>query len=72
MTAPLLSLEGVSKTFHVRPVLGAVPQFGNLFINSGHGTLGWTLGAGSAAAVADMVCGSAPQLDLSPFSIKRF
>lgn len=54
------------------PVLGVVPQFGNLFINSGHGTLGWTLGAGSAAAVADLVCGSAPQLDLSPFSIKRF
>lgn len=54
------------------PVLGAVPEFTNLYVNSGHGTLGWTLGAGSASAVADMVCGSAPQLDLSPFSIRRF
>lgn len=54
------------------PVLGAVPEFTNLYVNSGHGTLGWTLGAGSAAAVADMICGSAPQLDLSPFSINRF
>ncbi|MEP2830208.1 D-amino acid dehydrogenase [Parvibaculum sp.] len=54
------------------PVLGAVPRFSNLFMNSGHGTLGWTLGAGSAAAVADLICGSAPQLNLSPFSITRF
>lgn len=54
------------------PVLGAVPQFANLYVNSGHGTLGWTLGAGSGAAIADLVCGSAPQLDLSSFSIRRF
>ncbi|NIJ42470.1 D-amino-acid dehydrogenase [Parvibaculum indicum] len=43
-----------------------------LFVNGGHGTLGWTMGAGSAAALADLICGSAPQLDLTPFSHKRF
>ncbi|MDP2123682.1 MAG: D-amino acid dehydrogenase [Parvibaculum sp.] len=54
------------------PVIGRLEPFSNLFINSGHGTLGWTLAAGSGAALADLVCDSAPQLDLSPFSIKRF
>ena len=54
------------------PVIGEIPGVENLFVNSGHGTLGWTLGAGSGAAAADLVCGSAPQLDLSPFSIRRF
>ena len=54
------------------PVIGRLEPFPNLFINSGHGTLGWTLGAGSGAALADQVCDSAPQLSLSPFSISRF
>ena len=54
------------------PVIGEIPGVENLFVNSGHGTLGWTLGAGSGAVVADLVCGSAPQLDVSPFSIRRF
>ncbi len=54
------------------PVIGVLPGFSNLFINSGHGTLGWTLGAGSAAALAGLICDSAPQPDLSSFSIRRF
>ncbi|ABS62509.1 FAD dependent oxidoreductase [Parvibaculum lavamentivorans DS-1] len=54
------------------PVIGATPGFANIFINSGHGTLGWTLGAGSGAALAELICGGASQPDLSPFSIRRF
>ncbi len=54
------------------PVIGRVEGTPNLFLNTGHGTLGWTLGAGSAAALADLICGASPRLDLSSFSIKRF
>jgi len=54
------------------PVIGRLEPFSNLFINSGHGTLGWTLGAGSGAALADLICDSAPQLSLSPFTVSRF
>lgn len=54
------------------PVIGRVEPISNLFINSGHGTLGWTLGAGSGAALADLICDSAPQLSLSHFNIRRF
>jgi len=54
------------------PIIGPAGRFSNLYLNTGHGSLGWTLAAGSAAALADAVCGSPPQLDLSPFSIDRF
>jgi D-amino-acid dehydrogenase len=35
----------------------------NLYLNTGHGTLGWTLACGSAAALADLVSGRKPQVD---------
>lgn len=54
------------------PIIGQAGRFTNLYLNTGHGSLGWTLGAGSAAALADAICGTRPQLDLTPFGIKRF
>lgn len=54
------------------PILGQAGPYKNLYLNTGHGSLGWTMAAGSASAVADQVCGAASQFDLSPFSIKRF
>jgi D-amino-acid dehydrogenase len=53
------------------PILGATP-YPNLFLNTGHGPLGWTLGAGSARALADLMSGQPPELDLAPFSFARF
>ena len=38
------------------PYLGPTP-FANLYLNTGHGHLGWTMSCGSAAIVADVVCG---------------
>ena len=43
------------------PVIGRT-RYGNLFLNTGHGTLGWTLACGSAQALADIVCGRPPQV----------
>lgn len=54
------------------PIIGQAGRFKNLYLNTGHGSLGWTLAAGSAAALADQVCGTRPQLDLTPFGIRRF
>lgn len=42
----------------------------NLFINSGHGSLGWTQGMGSAKAMADLVMKRKPEIDLAGFSIE--
>ena len=38
----------------------------NLYLNTGHGTLGWTMGPGSGRAIADVVSGATPQPDF-PF-----
>ena len=53
------------------PIIGAtgVP---NVYANSGHGGLGWTLAAGSAKALADQISGEAPAIDLRAFSPLRF
>lgn len=53
------------------PVVGAT-AIPNLFVNTGHGPLGWTLGAGSARALADLMAGRTPALDLAPYSAARF
>lgn len=46
--------------------VGRVGRFDNLFINAGHGTLGWTQGAGSGRAIAQIIAGKTPQIDF-PF-----
>jgi D-amino-acid dehydrogenase len=38
-------------------------RLSNLFLNTGHGTLGWTLACGSGRALADLVSGRRPQVD---------
>ena len=47
------------------PVIGATPVKG-LFLNTGHGTLGWTMSSGSARVIADMVSGRAPEIAYLP------
>jgi D-amino-acid dehydrogenase len=43
------------------PLIGKT-KFRNLFLNTGHGTLGWTLACGSASALADLISGRPPQV----------
>lgn len=44
------------------PYIGRT-KVGHLWVNAGHGTLGWTHGAGSGKAIAELISGEAPQLD---------
>ena len=46
------------------PYVGATPIRG-LYLNTGHGTLGWTLAAGSGQLIADIVSGRPPAVALS-------
>src|SRR3546814_13096960 len=50
------------------PRLGRSPKR-NLFLNVGHGHIGWTMSMGSARAVADIVAGKAPGIDLSGLTL---
>ena len=54
------------------PILGQAGKFRNLYLNTGHGSLGWTLAAGSASALADLIDCRSPGIDVTPFNIKRF
>ncbi len=47
------------------PLIGAT-RYRNLFLNTGHGTLGWTLACGSGRAIAEIVSGRRPDADF-PF-----
>ncbi|HTH43812.1 MAG TPA: D-amino acid dehydrogenase [Oxalicibacterium sp.] len=44
------------------PYIGKT-KFANLFLNTGHGTLGWTMGCGSGRAIAEIVSGRQPEVD---------
>ena len=44
------------------PLIGRT-RMSNLFLNTGHGTLGWTEGCGSGRALADLVAGKVPEVD---------
>lgn len=47
------------------PYIGRT-RYGNLWLNTGHGTLGWTLSCGSASSLAELVSGRRPEADF-PF-----
>ncbi|HZU64429.1 MAG TPA: D-amino acid dehydrogenase [Novosphingobium sp.] len=53
------------------PVIGATP-LGNLFLNTGHGTLGWTMACGSARLLADVICGRPPEIAHADLAIARY
>jgi D-amino-acid dehydrogenase len=40
-------------------------RLANLFLNTGHGTLGWTHACGSGHALADLVCGRKPEVNFA-------
>jgi D-amino-acid dehydrogenase len=53
-----------------RPYVGATSVAG-LYVNTGHGHLGWTQAAGSASLLAQLISGAAPAIDPRPFALSR-
>ncbi|WP_377293663.1 D-amino acid dehydrogenase [Rhizobium sp. SG2393] len=53
------------------PVIGPTKVSG-LFLNTGHGTLGWTMSSGSARVIADLVSGRAPEIDARDLAVARY
>lgn len=53
------------------PVIGAT-QISNLFLNTGHGTLGWTMACGSGHMIADLMSDRRAAIDTSDLSIRRY
>lgn len=53
------------------PIIGAT-RFANLSLNTGHGTLGWTMACGSARALSDLISGRKPDIETGDLSIERY
>jgi D-amino-acid dehydrogenase len=53
------------------PVIGAT-RYANLHLNTGHGTLGWTMACGSGRVLADLLSGKKPDIDTKDLSIGRY
>ncbi len=53
------------------PVVGPT-QLSNLFINAGHGTLGWTMACGSGKLISDLVMGQRPEISTEGLAVSRY
>jgi D-amino-acid dehydrogenase len=53
------------------PIIGATP-YANLSLNTGHGTLGWTMSCGSARVLADLVSGARPDIEFEDLALSRY
>ncbi|SDN95830.1 D-amino acid dehydrogenase [Polaromonas sp. JS666] len=53
------------------PLVGRTP-LPNLYLNTGHGTLGWTMACGSARLLADVMSGRAPEIRADDLSVQRY
>ncbi len=53
------------------PVIGPT-RYDNLFLNTGHGTLGWTMACGSGRLLADLVTGRAPEIAHDDLALARY
>ena len=53
------------------PILGAT-GYSNLHLSTGHGTLGWTMAAGTGRVMADLLSGRTPQIDMEGLGLQRY
>jgi D-amino-acid dehydrogenase len=53
------------------PIVGAT-RYGNLYTNTGHGTLGWTMACGSGRLLADLMSGQAPDIAHDDLAVSRY
>ena len=53
------------------PIVGPT-RYANLFLNTGHGTLGWTMSCGSGKLLADLVTGHRPEIRADDLALSRY
>ena len=53
------------------PIIGPT-RLTNLWLNTGHGTLGWTMACGSGRVLADLVSGRSPAIDTAGLGLARY
>lgn len=75
---PAAAIDGAERWSGLRPMTPDGPpligpsRLDNLWLNTGHGTLGWTMAAGSAAVMSDLLAGRRPAVDIAAFAPGRY
>lgn len=75
---PFMNPDKVTEWAGLRPLTADGSPFigqteiDNLYINAGHGPLGWTMAAGSAKMLADIIATRRPSIDPKPYSLDRY
>jgi D-amino-acid dehydrogenase len=59
-------------TYDDLPIIDRAPGQQNIVLATGHGMMGISMAPGTGKLVAEMITGSDPHIDISPFSVKRF
>lgn len=54
------------------PIIGRADPFSNLWLNTGHGMLGWTMACGAARVVSDQISGLQPEIPALDLSLSRY
>ncbi len=54
------------------PIIGPGARYANLWLNLGHGTLGWTMSCGSGRLIADLISGRLPNIEHEDLALDRY
>lgn len=55
------------------PIIGkATVRFDNVWLNTGHGTLGWTMACGSGRLLADLIANKRTEIQSEDFALTRY
>ena len=54
------------------PIVGPAGRYRNLWLNTGHGTLGWTMACGSGRLVADLISDVRPNIEHADLALSRY
>jgi D-amino-acid dehydrogenase len=54
------------------PIVGGSGRYSNLWLNTGHGTLGWTMACGSGRLLADLVSDRRPNIEHADLALSRY
>lgn len=74
---PESAISGAERWSGLRPMTPDGPpligrtKYENLVVNTGHGTLGWTMSCGAAKVAADLLVGRRPDVDITAFQPTR-
>jgi len=59
-------------TYDDVPIIGRAPGHPHLWLATGHGMLGVSMGTGTGQLIADLIAGRAPAMDPAPYRVERF